>query len=897
MILTEEEHLAHYGVLRKSGRYPWGSGGTQSIRNRSFLDMVEALRKQGLSDAEIAKGFHTKEHPFTTTQLRAARTIAINQQKQEKQNEAQRLREKGLSNIAIGKQMGLNESSVRALLAPGAKDKTNVLLATADMLKREVEAKNYIDIGRGVETGLPIGQDTGALIGISKEKLKAAVALLREEGYKVHYLRVPQIMGRGQYTSRMVLSKPDVPYSEVYANRDKIRNIVERSNDGGRTFDRPYPPINISSKRVAVRYAEDGGSTADGVIYIRPGAKDLSLGKSHYAQVRIAVDGTHYLKGMAIYKDDLPDGVDLLVNTNKSDTGNKKDAFKPFEKDGLGDVDLLNPFGADIKTQRGALNIINEEGEWDTWSRNLSSQVLSKQSPSLAKTQLNMTYERRINEFDELKSLTNSAVRKKLLESFADETDSAAVHLQAAGIRNQAIHIILPVTSLKPTEVYAPNYADGQRVALVRFPHAGRFEIPQLTVNNRNREARKTIGTSSKDAIGIHHKVAEHLSGADFDGDFVIVIPNNNKVIKSDPPLEGLKNFDPKRAFPGYEGMPPMTNSQKQNEMGKVTNLIGDMSLRGASSDKMARAVRHSMVVIDAEKHNLDYKASERANGIKHLKQEYQVTPSTPKGGASTLITKATSEKRVPERRLRRASEGGPIDPVTGKLVYVPTGATYVDKRGKVISKTTKTTKLADTDDAYTLSSGHPMETTYAEHSNKLKALANEARKEVLRTPPVKINKSAKTTYAPEVASLNAKLNIAKKNAPLERQAQALADAMVTQKRQARPDLDESDLKKIKKRALDEARYRTGSHRSRIVVEDQEWAAIQAGAISNSKLKDILDNSDLKRIRQLATPRTDKLMTSTKTRRAQAMLASGATQAEVAQALGVSLTTLKTSLE
>lgn len=885
---TVTEHLTHYGILRKSGRYPWGSGGSASTRNRSFLDIISKLKSEGVTEAKIAEGFG-----ITTTQLRAAKTIALNQLKQERIAQAQRLKDKGYSNVAIGKQMNINESSVRALLSPGAKDKTDVLSATADMLKREVEKKGYIDVGRGVETSLPIGLDTAAPIGISKEKLNTAIAILQEEGYKVHYVKVQQI-GTGKYTTRKVLSKPDVSYSEVYVNRDKIKLIDEHSDDGGRTYVQIQPPINVNSRRIAVRYNEEGGATADGVIYIRPGAKDLSLGNSHYAQVRIAVDGTHYLKGMAIYKDDLPDGVDIVLNTNKSDTGHKKDAFKEFEKDVNGNIDAVNPFGADIKRQRGALNIINEEGDWDSWSRNLSSQVLSKQSPTLAKTQLNMTYERRQQEFAEIKALTNPAVRRKLLESFADETDSAAVHLKAAALPGQSTKIILPITSVKTNEIYAPTYPDGTRVALIRFPHAGTFEIPQLTVNNRNREARKILGTSNKDAVGIHHKVAEHLSGADFDGDFVIVIPNNKKAIKSTPALEGLKNFDPKHSFPAYDGMVPITGPRKQQEMGKITNLIADMSLRGAGSDEMARAVRHSMVVIDAEKHNLDYRGSERANGILQLKEKYQ---GSSRAGASTLITKATSEKRVPERRLRRASEGGPVDPKTGRLVYVPTGATYVDQRGRIVLKTTKTTKLADTADAHTLSSGHPMETVYADHSNRLKSLANEARKEVIHTPPVRINKSSRTAYSNEVASLNAKLNISKKNAPLERQAQAIANSIVSQKRQARPDLDAADIKKIKNQALAEARARTGAGKKRIQITDQEWAAIQAGAISNSKLKDILDNSDLDRVRQLATPRVNKLMTSTKTMRAKAMLASGATQAEIAQALGVSLTTLKTSLQ
>lgn len=829
-----------------------------------------------MSETDIATGFG-----ITTTELRAAKSIAKNEQKQAQIGMAQRLKDKGYSNIAIGERMGVNESTVRTLLDPGKKDRVDVLQTTAGMLREQVEKKGYIDIGSGVENH----------IGVSQNKLSTAVALLKEEGYTVHYVKVEQL-GTGNQTTIKVLAKPDTPYTEVFNNRDKINQIAEYSDDGGRSFLGIKPPVNIKSNRVAVRYAEQGGADADGVIYVRRGVEDVSLGASRYAQVRIAVDGTHYLKGMAMYKDDMPDGVDLLFNTNKSDTGNKLDAMKELKRDNEGKIDPDNPFGASISRQHGTMNIVNEEGNWEGWSKSLSTQMLSKQSSDLAKSQLAMTADRKTHEFDEIVALTNPAVREKLLNSFADDVDSSAVHLKAAALPRQGSHVILPVNSLKDTEIYAPNFRNGERVALIRYPHGGIFEIPELTVNNNHPESKKLLGLA-RDAIGINSKVAERLSGADFDGDTVLVIPNNHGIVKTAPTLEGLKGFDPKSSYPEYEGMKPMSPRTKQLQMGVVSNLITDMSIRGATTTELARAVRHSMVVIDAEKHNLNYKQSAIDNGIKQLKTKYQGGPTA---GAATLISRATSEIRVEDRRGRSAAKGGPIDKATGEKVYEKTGESYVDRKGKLIVKTIKSQKLVETADAFTLSSGTPIEKVYADHSNKLKALANKARKEAVNTKSTPYSPSAKAAYPNEVASLNHKLNLALRNRPLERQAQLLANTVVSAKRQANPDMELADVKKIKSQALAEARARTGAHRQQIELNESEWNAIQAGAISTNKLNQILNNADLDVVKALATPREKTIMTSTKLSRARTMLASGYTQAEVADALGVSVTTLKTSV-
>lgn len=873
--IPEEQYLAHYGILRKSGRYPWGSGGPEYASNNSFLGYVAKLQKDGLTESAIAEGMG-----ITTTQLRASKSIARNEERQANVNMALRLKDKGLSNVAIGTRMGIPESSVRQLLAPGVADKADVLTSTANMLRDEIKEKKYLDVGSGAEHQL----------AISSTKLATAIAVLQEEGYKMHYLKVKQL-GTGKQTTIKVLSGPDVPYGEVSKNRADIKQIRVFSEDGGRSYVSMQKPLSVSSKRVGVRYAEDGGADSDGVIHVRPGVDDISLGGSRYAQVRIAVDGTHYLKGMALYKDDLPDGVDLVFNTNKKSTGNKLDAMKAMKDD------PENPFGAVVrqkihpKTGKvvSAMNIVNEEGDWDSWSKSLSTQLLSKQSPTLAKQQLAMTLERKQREFDEISNLTSPAVKRKLLESFADSVDSSAVHLKAAALPRQRSSVILPINTLKENEIYAPNFRDGESVALVRYPHGGIFEIPELRVNNKHPEAKKALG-QARDAVGINAKVAERLSGADFDGDTVLVIPNNKRQIKTAPALDGLKGFDPQRSYPSYEGMKRMSARTKATEMGQVSNLITDMTIRGATTTELARAVRHSMVVIDAEKHNLNYKQSAIDNGIGQLKAKYQ---GGTRAGAATLVSRATSTQRVAERKARSAEEGGGIDKVTGEKKYVLTGNKYIVD-GKEVVRTENSTKLAEAKDAHALSSGTPIEKVYADHSNKLKALANQARKVMVNTRPTPYSPAAKLAYSNEVSTLRAKLNIAQRNRPLERQAQLLANAAVRAKQDANPDMDKADLKKIQGQELTKARIRTGASKQRIEITPQEWAAIQAGAVSNNTLTQILTNADLDRVKELATPRVTLKMTSAMTSRAEAMVSLGYTQAEIADQLGVSVTTLKT---
>lgn len=891
VVIDEDDYLAHYGILRRSGRYPWGSGGDQDTRNRTFLDFVEDLKRQGLSEAAIAKGISemNEDEQVSTTRLRALKSIAKNQQKQAMIDQAQRLKDKGVSDTEGARQMGIPGSTYRALLVPGAKDRSDILINVSEVLKERVAEDTFIDIGSGSES----------FVGISKEKLRTAATILEEQGYKVYTIDQRQA-GTGQDTKRKVICPPGTTWGEAQKNSNNVKLIRKFSDDGGRTFGDFHPPIAVDPKRVAIKYKEDGGGDADGMIYVRPGVPDVSIGKNLYAQVRIQVGPGHYLKGMAVYKDDLPDGVDLEFHTNKPSTGNKLDAMKDLKKD----KDL--PFGSIVRqiladpgtpNERvvSAMNIVNEEANWTGWSKNISAQALSKQSPSLAKQQLNETYEARKRDLDEIMALTNPTVRKKLLESFADNADSSAVHLKAAALPKSRWHVILPIQSIKPTEIYAPNYNNGDRVALIRYPHGGTFEIPELVVNNKNREAKRIMGSASA-AVGIHTDVAKRLSGADFDGDTVLVIPNNEGKIKSSPALQGLKDFDPIKAYPGYDGMPKLTEDRKQTLMGEVSNLITDMTIKGASHDKLVRAVRHSMVIIDAEKHDLNYKESEIQNGIKQLKREYQVKEDGRVGGASTLISRSNATITVPHRRERYASEGGRIDE-QGRKVFVETGRMQRDRHGNLVPVTIKSKRMAETDDAFTLSSGTPVEKVYAEHANRLKTLANQARVEAEKTPRLQRSTSAAEAYKSEVSSLENKLAVVIANRPLERQAQAITSSVMRAKIEANPNITKGERKKLEFKQLTEARRRMGIESSKIVFTDKEWEAIQAGAISDHKLRQMLDKADLARVRDLSTPKAKRLMTSSKIRRAQNMLANGFTRAEVAAQLGVSLTTLDRSLD
>ena len=871
-----EDILMHYGMPRRSGRYPWGSGENPYQHSGDFLSRIEELKKQGLSEKEIADSFG-----LTTTQFRTQKSLAKNERRALEVATAKGLREKGYSLNEIAEKMGYtNDSSIRSLLNESSESNMNQAQKTADFLRKQIDEKGMIDVGTGVEREL----------GISKEKLNQALYILEMEGYPVYGGGVPQVTNPGKQTNIKVICPPGTEHKDIY-DYENVHSLTDYvSHDGGDTFDTFVYPKSMDSKRLQICYAEEGGIHKDGVIELRRGVEDLSLGDSHYAQVRILVDDSKYLKGMAIYSDDLPLGVDVRFNTNKKQGTPIGDVLKNIKDD------PDNPFGSLIKAGgqsyyidkdgKRQLSLINkraEEGDWGAWSDKLPSQFLSKQSLHLVKKQLGLAASDKLAEFDEICSLTNPTVKKTLLKSFADDCDAAAVHLQAAALPRQKYQVILPITSMKDTEVYAPNYKNGEQVALIRYPHGGTFETPIVTVNNKHPEARRTLG-NALDAIGINSKVAERLSGADFDGDTVMVIPTGGKVkITSTSPLKGLEGFDPKTSYPYKEGMKTMKNTQ--TEMGKVSNLITDMTLKGATQDELARAVRHSMVVIDAEKHKLNYKQSEIDNGIASLKKKYQGhydEDGKYHEGAATLISRAKSETSVLKRK------GSPIIET-----YKEDYEEYVDKKtGKTKVRTQASTKMAETRDARTLSSGHPVEEAYASYANQMKSLANKARKEMVSTGKIAYSASAKATYQAEVDTLSAKLNVALRNAPKERQAQVIANANVAAKKKDNPDMTNAEIKKAGQQALTSARVSVGAKREPIKLTDKEWEAIQAGAISENKLKQIINNVNIDELRQRATPRTTTSLSSAKISKISSMSASGYSIAEIAQALGVSTSTV-----
>lgn len=911
------------GTKRHSGRYPWGSGknpyqhepGYPFNTHNDFLARIEELEKEGKTPKEISE-----ELKCSLNEFRVYKAKAKDLRRAEMIFTCQQMVEQGFNQSEIGRQLGINESMVRRYLTLGKESKDRAVEPVKDFLKKRLDEVDMIDVGLGTEKYVNNG--------ISASKLNAALIEMEAEGYPVYTRRVNQVTNPNSdnKTEIKVLCKPGTTQDMVYNNQDAIEGITDFVMNEDGTFRKFQYPNSLDSKRLDIVYAEDGGKDKDGLIELRRGVKDLSLGDAHYAQVRILVDGTHYLKGMACYSDDLPPGVDVRFNTNKT-----KD--KPVF--GVGDETVLKPIKGDPKNPFGSyipasgqyeydgpdgekilspINKTREEGEWAEWSKTLPSQFLAKQRKELIEKQLNLSLAEKDQEYEAIKAITNPTLKRSLLRDFADDCDATAVSLDASAMPGQAYHVIMPIPSLKDNEVYAPNYPDGTTLALVRFPHGGIFELPVLTVNNKNKEARAKLGADAEDAVGITPKVASQLSGADFDGDTVLTIPTikGPKGIDSKPPLEGLKDFDPQMAYHKIDGMRFLKKDMQQRKMGEVSNLIMDMTLKGADDDDIAKATRHSMVIIDAVKHDLNYEQSYKDNDIRALELKYkghETEDGKISTGASTLITKAGSEVHISKRKGQPYinEKGKPWYDETkeeGALVYKTAPESerfWTDEKGKVHERTQTVPMMSLYDDARKLSSGTIKEELYAGYANNLKARANEARREFLRTPKMEYKKSAAEQYAPEVASLKSKLNDSMKNTPIERLANIKANNEVVRRIEALkeddPTISKKEIakqrKKIAQSAIETWRNVYGAHRRELVIEDREWEAIQAGAIHDSTFQSILKYANSEKIRQRATPKQSVEVTPPQQRLIQRLYASGYSTTEIANRVHVSSSTVQ----
>lgn len=944
-----ELSLKHYGIGhddnppgRGSGRYAYGSGENpnQHIENMTLgqqrIYYLNKYRKEGVPDGESLEGYVAGILGYKNSKaLRNAISLQDAAASQETMDKIRKLyfdpENPITSPTKIQNLTGIPEPTVRGYIKKfGKQTKNEVNEQIANQLKAVINDKTVVDVGLGVEYSL----------GITETRKDKIISMLEQEGYqKVPYYQ--RQLSTGKNTTVTLLCKEGMTYEDVkeFVREHGWGTIDQYVTDGnGNRSILGIPPVqSVDLDRVLIKYKEDGGDLKDGVIELRRGPEDLSLGAARYAQVRIGVDDKYYLKGVAVYGDDkdFPEGKDIIFNSSKSKDLPLEKVLKPMKKDVVtGEIDQDNPFGASIKREEdlvlakrtyidpktgeekvSPINIVSEEGDWVKWSKNTPSQFLSKQSPQLIKQQLDLAYAKKVAEYDDIKTVSNESVRRVMLQNFFEQCDTAAVELKGAAFHRQQTHLLLPLTTLKDGQIYAPNYETGEEVFLIRYPHQGKFEIPKLTVNNNNKEGQRVIG-NAPDAVGVSNLTAHQLSGADFDGDTVTVIPYNvvpgsskHNAIAVEKARKELMEFEPKEAYKAYPGMPPVKGSgfDTQLEMGKISNLVTDMTLKEAPTTEIIQAVKHAQVIIDAEKHNLDWQRSERENGIIELKKKWQGKPT---GGASTLISRASAPEYVKERRLSFA-----VDDETGKKITFETHATKRERKptgeideygrkvyadtGRRIDKTQKSKKMAETDDANSLLSvpydrerSNPKEVLYADYANSLKALANRARLEWNKTPTGKKDKASEAAYSKEVSELETMLVRIKQNSPRERYAQQRATNNYYKKLKEKDYLEEDERKKIKNQCLSEARSAVQADKGFKSLTPKQWEAIENHAISGTKAEQIIKKVDSKLLMQYALPKANRELSASKVSLIKSLARQGIPQSEIAEQLNIAVGTV-----
>ena len=888
---------------------PWFEGfDTKTIRD--YASELKGI----YTDKEIADGFG-----ISIERLRQEKSKAYNRERIERHEKAMELKAQGLSRSEVARRLGVTEGALRYQAKTDVKKKANKTYEIANLLMEICDKKQIIDVGEGAELGSMFER-------CARTRFKNALSICEDNGYGNYVIKCPQMGSEmGNSTKIQVLCAPGISRQEVKSRLADIQPIDDIEQDLNLS-NAGIPPITwIDSSRIYVRYADspESGKDLDGLIQIRPGLRDLNLGACRYAQVRIAVDGSHYMKGICCYAPDIPYGYDVVYNSNKKRGAPKDKVFKPFNKiKGTDMIDWENPFSATIKiesklkyvpryykdefgaTHVSPINVIYEAGDWAAWRRNVSAQFLSKQQIPTVKRQLTLTVAERHVQLEILLSLTNPAVKKKLLYDFAEKCDRDAVELKATAFSGQQYYVLVPFPDLPVNRIYAPNYKDGTLVVLIRYPHAGPFEIPTLVVDNNLPRAKWVLG-NAPDAVGIHPSVAGILSGADFDGDFVVLIPLGNGVsVKTMLPLEKLNGYEPKELYStvtdpvtGKKINPKtgkvvkiMTDKQTQTEMGLITNLIADMEIMGAPIEHIERAVKHSMCVIDAHKHELDYLQSYSDNGIAELKIYYQ---GAAKAGAATLITRAGSRADITYKKRSRHD-----DPETGEKIFTDAPRKFTGRDGKEREIKKHSTKMYENDDAFNLLSDgqYPIEIVYGNFANEMKRLANLARKEAMACPKLVANPSAKKAFAPQLKSLEYKLDLAVANQTRERMAQLYTfckfleklnenkfyisqlieeidkdDTLTERKKKKKKrecykenSLDKEEKDKIIQQYLIASRLRFNAHANLIKYTPEEWLAINSGAVSQTKFDKFYRYSDKDELKKLAMPKEEEIPSASK---------------------------------
>lgn len=122
------------------------------------------------------------------------------------------------------------------------------------------------------------------------------------------------------------------------------------------------PTNNISADRILVSM----DSKKEGIIEIRPGVPELSLGDKRYSMVRVFIGvSKHFIKGMAVYSEEIPEGYDIVFYTRLKSNG----TFA-----GYGQVERKR------RTQK-PFEIIEAPGCWKEWTESLpklSSEFISR---------------------------------------------------------------------------------------------------------------------------------------------------------------------------------------------------------------------------------------------------------------------------------------------------------------------------------------------------------------------------------------------------------------------------------------------------------------------------------------------------------------------------------------